>query len=207
MTQKMKTISLIGFSLIFLLLLFVNQQFKGNEKLYLSEISLQNGDLIFRRGRSLESQAVLISDYNSRFSHVGIIYIDNKIPYVIHAVPGEINGKPDFIKKEKLTDFLTPEKAADFALYRSDFDIEKRDSAALNALAFFQKNLVFDSNYNLDTNDQLYCTELVMKAFEKAVHHSLNFGTTRLNLLFRKVNVLMPGNIISNPHFNPIINN
>lgn len=179
----------------------------ANEKNNLHGLNVQNGDLIFRRGRSVESQAVLLSDRKSSFSHVGMVYLENEIPYVIHAVPGENNGSPDFIKMEQLDEFLSPEKAADFAVYRSDFPMEQCTAAAQNALIYFRRKIVFDGNYNLQTSDRLYCTELVMKAYEQAIHQSLNLQTTHLKFLFRNMNVLLPGNIIENPHFFKIINN
>lgn len=209
MKQKMIITYITGF--LFLLIIFaqfhINNQITGNTYLNISEDILQNGDLVFRQGRTAESQAVLLTDRKSSYSHVGIIYIDNKNPYVIHAVPGEnING-PDFIKKEKITDFLTPRKAKRFAIYRSDFTNEERKIAATTAFNFYKEQKTFDNKYNLVTDDQLYCTELVIKVFQKAINESLNLSITHLNLVFGTLNVIMPGDIISNPHFNLIINN
>jgi len=38
----------------------------------LKKLLLQNGDLIFRRGTSIESQIVLLTDQDSEYSHVRI---------------------------------------------------------------------------------------------------------------------------------------
>jgi hypothetical protein len=167
---------------------------------------MQNGDLIFRRGHSTESQVVILTDRKSRFSHVGIICIENEMPLVIHAVPSENKRKPDFIKKEELTEFLNPEKASEFAIYRSDFSEEIKNRAAENAIQFFENKLTFDDKYDFTSDDQLYCTELVLKAFQPDILKSLKIKSTNLNFIFGNVDVIMPGNIIENPHFFKIIN-
>ena len=38
------------------------------------DIALQNGDLVFRKGRSIESQVVLITDRASSYSHVSYLH-------------------------------------------------------------------------------------------------------------------------------------
>lgn len=162
---------------------------------------LQDGDIICRRGRSPESRIVFLSDYKSNFSHVGIIKKEYGIPYVIHVVPGENKKHPEYVRKEKLNDFLSPEKASTFGFYRTDFSKTECEKAANIAEGFYQSKLTFDTNYNLNTDDQLYCTELVFKAYQGAIQHKLNLNTTHLNLIFGNINVVMPGNILENTHF------
>ncbi|MCK4408266.1 MAG: hypothetical protein KAV44_11365, partial [Bacteroidales bacterium] len=50
------------------------------------DLVVKNGDLVFRKGRSIASRVVLITDRASSYSHVGVIYMLNEIPYVIHTV-------------------------------------------------------------------------------------------------------------------------
>jgi hypothetical protein len=202
--------SLIIFSILACLLflfLILNISQSNNSKINtITKYNIQNGDLIFRRGHSTESQIVIIADRKSRFSHVGIICIENEIPLVIHAVPSENNGEPDFIKKEKLAEFLVPEKASEFAIYRSDFSKEIKNRAAVNALQFFENKLTFDGKYDFASDDKLYCTELVLKAFQPDSFKSLTIKSTSLNFIFGNIDVIMPGNIIENSHFFKIIN-
>jgi hypothetical protein len=169
-------------------------------------IKLQSGDLIFRRGRSAESHLVLVTDRKSHFSHVGIIYAENQILYVIHAVPGENKGGPDFIKKEKINTFLAPKKASTYSVYRSDFSEDINKKAAYFANQLYRKKLLFDNKYDLNTDEKLYCTELILKVFQQATNQSFKINTTRLPVLIGKIELIMPGNIIENPHFKPIIN-
>lgn len=163
--------------------------------------SLQNGDLVFRRGRSAESYVVLLTGHKSAYSHVGIITLEGSTAWVIHAVPGE-NGKgPDYVRRETVADFLTPEKASRFAVYRADFPPETRNRAAERAYAFFREHRLFDDRYDLKSDDKLYCTELVLKAFRQAEASLPDVGMTELDLIFGKITVMIPGNLIENTHF------
>jgi hypothetical protein len=197
--------SILAFLLFLFLILNISQS-KTPGINTVPEYNIQNGDLIFRRGYSTQSRAVILADRKSRYSHVGIICIENGMPFVIHAVPIENKGEPDFIKKEKLTEFLNPKKASEFEIYRSDFSKEIKNRAVVNAIQFFENKLSFDNKYDFTSDDQLYCTELVLKAFQTDSFNSLAIKSTRLNFIFGNIDVIMPGNIIENPHFFKIIN-
>lgn len=173
----------------------------------LPSFDLQNGDLIFRRGRSVESHAVLITDPGSRFSHVGLVIIESETPYVVHAVPGENKNGPDYIRKEKVEEFLSPEKASVYSIYRSNFSKEINTKAAQIASRLYHEKVLFDKSFDLTTTDQIYCTELILVAFQAASNNALKLNTTQLDVLFGKLEILMPENIIEDSHFQPIINN
>jgi len=170
------------------------------------ESKLQSGDLVFRRGISPESYVVIATDRKSRFSHVGILVKENNDWYVIHAVPGENKKGPDFIKKEKLAEFLAPQKASSFAIYRSKFPKAVNESAARHALQFYTNRLLFDNNYDLTTDDKLYCTELVIKAFNQTYLNLKKIHTTEFNFILGKKQLIFPGTLIENPNFTQIIN-
>ena len=123
--------------------------------------NLNNGDLILRRGRSTESYAVYLADKNAEFTHLGIISIEDEIPFVIHVVP----DKNKLVKKESLKEFLKPKNASEFAIYRSHYNKFFLDKVVQEANSFYLKKYEFDNKYDLETDSKLYCTELVLKAF------------------------------------------
>ena len=55
-------------------------------------VKLHSGDVVFRRGMSLTSHAVLAADAQGNYSHVGIVVDSAGKKMIVHAVPGE----PDF---------------------------------------------------------------------------------------------------------------
>lgn len=121
------------------------------------------GDLVFRRGRSLVSRAVLSVDGRSEYSHVGIVASAGTSTEVVHAIPPE-EGKPGGVVAEPLESFLAPELASAAAVYRP------RDSrvgvrAAARAWTYARPRRPFDSGFDLSTPGAVYCTELVWRAY------------------------------------------
>lgn len=122
---------------------------------------LRNGDLLFRNGHGYESRVV--TDLSSgSFSHVGISYHDGTRWCVIHAVPGESGeGEKEYLKCEPIGEFFRPDRAKAGAFARVECSDSVADVAARHALQFVQRNVLFDSKYDLEDTSSLYCTELV----------------------------------------------
>jgi len=161
---------------------------------------LQNGDLILRCGRSTESFAVYLADANSEFTHIGIISIENSIPFVIHAVPSKTN----LIQKEKLSTFLNSKNTSNFAIYRSNFNEVYLDKVVKIANSYYLNKYEFDTKYDLDTNTKLYCTELVLKAFNSC-GANLKIKPKELNYIIGKHNIIFPSEFTKAPVFTRII--
>jgi hypothetical protein len=168
-----------------------------NQKFYISGDNLKNGDLILRRGRSVESFTVFLLDKNRDFSHVGLIVRENNVPYVIHIVP----GKPGYVLKERTPEFLKQSKASHYAVYRPVFGTHQLDKVAAQALIFFQDHRVFDNNYDMETDSALYCTELVIKAFRNANIPLNDILPQELHLFNGCYNVFLPGNLLKSSDF------
>jgi hypothetical protein len=128
---------------------------------------LQDGDLIFRRGRDLMAASVLAADDAARFSHVGLIVRDGDKVWVIHAVPAE--GEADGgVVREGLAGFLDHDKAADFAIYRHQtLTPEQRQIVRQAAIGVI--GTPFDYDLQLSDAGALYCTELVLRAYAAAL--------------------------------------
>lgn len=195
--MRKKTIIFILFaSIAFILFGYINFLNADNAIPQIDILKLKNGDLILRRGCSAESYAVYLSDNKSDFTHIGIVTIQNNTPYVIHAVP----HKNKTIKKEKLTTFLNSKNTSKFTIYRSNYSPLALKKVALTAEAFYQQKIEFDSNYDLKNSSKLYCTELVLKAFEKSGLH-LKLKTQNINILINSYQILFPSEFTRNPNF------
>lgn len=155
---------------------------------------LKNGDLILRKGRSVESYAVYSADKEAEFTHIGMIVYENKIPFVIHAVP----HKNKTLKKESVQDFLKPKNASKFAIYRSSFSSEVLRNVTSEVKKFYNNKIVFDNNYNLETDNEMYCTELILKAF-KNNNIQLNLKIKELGYLVGKHLILFPSEFTKLP--------
>ena len=165
---------------------------------------LCEGDLIFRQGKSMESYAVYLVDPAKRFSHAGIILFQEEIPYVVHVVPGGQDPRGDAVRLETARSFLSGDKASSFAIYRPQVNESDRHTVAVAALSYYRSGFLFDHDYDLGTEEKLYCTELIYKAFRDASVMLDDIHLTTVDLGVVRKKILLPGNLIQNSSFQMI---
>jgi permuted papain-like amidase YaeF/Yiix C92 family enzyme len=122
---------------------------------------LRDGDLLFRTGRDMTSRIVLAQSSDSRYSHVGMVIVQDGRPLVLHAVP--TGG----VVLQTLAYFAAPERAAEVAALRPTA-LGDLGRVALRAYALAQVGKPFDDELAYSEDSRLFCTELVMKALAKA---------------------------------------
>ncbi len=131
--------------------------------------TLLPGDLLFRRGTSMTSNAVVMADRKGEFSHVGIVADSAGVMMVVHAVPDEpdFKGDPDRVKMESPASFFSTDRASKGVVCRpNDAEVGKR--AASEALSIYHRGTLFDHQYNSDDSTTMYCTELIVRCYQKA---------------------------------------
>lgn len=203
-------ITVLAFASCSIALLYSVESIKGrNISLALTQqLNLQNGDLIFRRGISIESQIVLLSDRSSEYSHVGLIYYLNGKPFVIHSVPAESNEITEYIKMESIQDFIGEENAEKVAIYRlKDQLLNKVQTASSFAYNCYQHKYSFDNDYDLNSNSQLYCTELIWKAYMSAGVDLVCNRLRNINFIITNKIMIMPSSIIESKLLQNIYSN
>lgn len=120
---------------------------------------LQRGDVIFQNSRSGQSQAILLAT-NSPFTHVGLVDFDTTgAPVVLEAVRTT--------RATPLDDWIAQGIGGDVAIYRLEGLTESQALAVTReARRHFGKG--YDP-YFYQTEDALYCSELVHIAFRDAM--------------------------------------
>jgi hypothetical protein len=147
-------------------------------------VEFLSGDLLFRRGRSLTSHAVLAADRETEYSHVGIVQVSRGRTWVIHTVPPDASGTQGGALMEPLDGYLSPDRASAAALYRPSGPLSGRAAAAARAAQeLAQAHVAFDSDFNLADDRELYCTELVWRAYLTAGVELVRSETVRKYLL------------------------
>ena len=152
---------------------------------------LKNGDIICRLGDRLWSQ--IFKDFSAddkRFSHIGIIRINNERITVIHAEGTTKPGK-DFVKEESLYDFLKVARA--IGIYR----IMDLDGNKISGLAMEYINVPFDWKFDMGDTSELYCTELLYIIL-KRLKPAFEFNTTYIKELGKDI---IPIDSISNSEY------
>ncbi len=121
---------------------------------------LRSGDVLLRMGMGAQSQMLArMNRGNKDFSHCGIVVVENGYPFVYHCIGGEDN--PDArMRRDSASVFLSQQNQLAFGVVRYPLD-----SAAIKkqVLGWYHKHPRFDMQFDLATNDKLYCTEMVYK--------------------------------------------
>jgi len=132
-------------------------------------VQLHEGDVVFRRGGGMTSQAVLLADKNGYYSHCGIVVDSAGCMLIVHAVPGEpdYEGDPDRVKADRPATFFSSVYANAGEVCRTDNDTIAR-TAARTAWEIYRRGVLFDHDYNSNDTTLLYCTELVHLVYSEA---------------------------------------
>jgi len=159
--------------------------------------SLQEGDLVFRRGIGMVSRVVLAADKAGSYSHIGIVVKENSKWKVVHAVPGEpdYEGDPDRIKMDDIQLFFHKDRAKAGALMRLSMDSDLSHSAARHAIQLYRSRILFDHKYNLNDSSEMYCTELVDYIYKKQGIDLSEDRISRINIPGLNGDYLLPGHI------------
>ena len=127
---------------------------------------LQSGDLVFRTGSGFVSDfARNFSRYDKRFSHVGILFKQGNMINVTHSINEEekhYNG----VVTEPLADFLNA--ASNWAVYRLPLTRTQKARFISATHKYARQKIPFDSQFDLGTSQNFYCTELIWHALKQA---------------------------------------
>ena len=143
--------------------------------------SIRDGDLVLRCGNDYISES--LSDFSLQeklYSHSGIAIVDDGIMYVYSNMAGDIN--PDEIMRRDIVDsFVTPANNVAVGVYR--YDITKKEFEKLKEIVHthYMNKLQFDMNFDLSTNDKMYCAEMIAKAVEEATSNRIIFSKSLIN--------------------------
>ncbi len=123
--------------------------------------SYLEGDIIFQSSQSRQCTAVKLATH-SEYSHVGMITIIDSKPYVLEAIePVCITPLADWIARGTGGHYTVMRlKNRDAEIL--DSEIQKERSIAKKLL-----NIHYDLYFNW-SDDQLYCSELVWKVYQRA---------------------------------------
>jgi hypothetical protein len=162
---------------------------------------VKDGDLVFRRGRSLASRIVLTADPVGGYSHVGIVVVRNGAPLVVHASPPEGHEKQGVTHAEPFATFVAPAEASAYAVYRLRPGMERiAGAAALRAAAYERAATPFDSAFDLNSPDKVYCTELVWRSYAEVGIDLVEGRRDHLHLPFFQKDVILPSSISSSKY-------
>jgi len=140
---------------------------------------LKEGDLVLRNGNEFASQVIKnFSKTDKTYSHAGLVFFENGYPLVYHILQGDQN--PDEkLRRDSLKTFCNSRKNFGFAIYRYELDSMQLVSLKKIILDWYKKGIKFDPMFNLESDDKMYCSEMIRKSLQLATEGSITLNSTR----------------------------
>lgn len=126
-----------------------------------TEPALKSGDIIFIVNPSGQGKAIQLAT-KSKYTHVGIVFIENGKTYVYHAVEPVI--------KSKLKDFVAMSADGNYSIKRLKDQtlLTEKVLEQMRTEATQKLGIHYDLGFNWG-DDELYCSEYVWKLYENAL--------------------------------------
>ncbi len=145
------------------------------------ESMLQEGDIVLRMNNDPFSTLIRnFSKTDKRYSHTGIVLFDNGKPFIYHILTGDENpdGK---IRKDAMEVFCDPRNNSEAGIFRFAFHPEELDSVRTIIHRWAASPVLFDMNFDSDTDDRMYCTEMISKLLLHATSGRIRVKSTVLS--------------------------
>lgn len=143
--------------------------------IFVAEIKIKNGDLVTRIGNDFTSECLrLLNQRDKTYSHCGIASIEHDSVFVYHALGGEWN--PDQkIRRDPFVDFADPYNNRGIGLYNFGFADSMQNDLVSVVKKFYTQGIRFDMDFDLKTDDRMYCAEFIYKSIAEASAHKILF--------------------------------
>ncbi len=142
---------------------------------------LNDGDLILRSDDDLESLSIQnLSKKEKIYSHSGIVFKETDSFFVYNAIAGKDNPT-EKLKREPYDSFLNPNKKTGFGIFRYNLSATENDHLHKIYQQYFLSRLPFDKSFNLQSDDSMYCSEIIYKSLRKATNNRITLPISILN--------------------------
>jgi hypothetical protein len=143
--------------------------------------SIHEGDLVVRCGNDYTSESLRdFSQKEKLYSHSGIALMYNGQMLIYSNMAGDIN--PDEVmRRDNVDSFLTPANNIVAGVYRYDLSKEELDKLKSIVEAHYTNKLQFDMNFDLSTDDKMYCAEMIAKSVQQATANRILIPKSEVN--------------------------
>ena len=165
------------------------------KQIFLTSHLLKPGDIVTRTGNDFTSQSLrLLNRRDKTWSHCGIVNIENDSAVVYHALGGEWNPDQSMLR-EPFYKFADPAFNSGVAAFRPRLSKSTADCILKSVQSSYQRQVRFDMEFDLKTDDRLYCSELIYKAFQNCGSSNLIQPAQIQNFSFIGIDdiILQPG--------------
>lgn len=160
------------------------QRLKQADSLIAATLPLiQNGDIITRTGNDFTSETLRkLNRRDKTFSHIGIVSIENGQVFVFHALGGDFNPNQKILH-EPFLEFVSPLGNRSFGIFRYNISEQAKQQYLHNAEKHYKNGVIFDMDFDLKTDDKLYCAEFVAKSIAPVLPKDQPFNISSIDTL------------------------
>lgn len=152
----------------------IDREKEITEHLQLLKDSAQDGDLIVRLNDDFVSEQLrMFNEKDKAFSHSGIIVTKGGQKTVCSILPTATGFNP--LTYIPIDSFLDKKTNTACGLFRYNITETEKSAFLNNINSLATKPIYFDSVINLQTDDSLYCSEMIYKAMKKATNNRIDF--------------------------------
>jgi hypothetical protein len=153
----------------FFLLLFFYGSVTFSSLAQSATTDLKNGDLIFIVNPNGQGKAIQLATH-SKYTHIGIVFIENGKPYVYHAI--------EPVSKNTLSEFVSMSADGNYEIKRLNNQsvLTTATVERMRQWAIQQLGKHYDVAFNWG-DSELYCSEFVWKVYHQIAH--IDIGNTR----------------------------
>lgn len=139
---------------------------------------LQSGDLAVRMGRDITSYMISrLNEQYSSYSHCGLVQVENGYPWVYHCVD---NGQgAGGIRRDSASRFFSPAQCRAAGIWRYALTPDEQAAMRREIARYYRRSVSYDTGFDLETDEQVYCTELVYKVMNIVKHDNAYIPTAR----------------------------
>jgi hypothetical protein len=134
---------------------------------------IRSGYIVVRTG--LGADSYLLSQMNlvdKTYSHCGIVMMEQGYPFVYHCIGGEDNPNAK-MRRDSASFFFSPLHNFGFGIIKYDYTDDKIMELYKVVRKYYGEKRMFDMKFDLQTDDRLYCAEMIYKAVNAATNDIL----------------------------------
>ncbi|RZJ97712.1 MAG: hypothetical protein EOO46_25370, partial [Flavobacterium sp.] len=141
---------------------------------------IHTGDLVTRTGNDFTSESLRsLNQRNKTYSHCGIASIENDTLFVYHALGGEFN--PDQkIRRDRWEEFAEPYSNRGVGVFRFSSLSFPLKTLLDSIQSYIDREVTFDMDFDLATDNKMYCAEFVAKSYSAGSGGALKFPVSSI---------------------------
>ncbi len=143
--------------------------------------TIQTGDILLRTGTDFSSDQIKeMCKIDKTYSHAGIV-VAEKDSVFIYSIEPDYYYIKDKVRKESLDSFCNPSKNYGVGIGRYNLSPNEKISFLAYLEEQYQKKIPFDMLFGLETDDKMYCSEMIKKGLATSTNNRIVIKTDLLD--------------------------